>query len=481
MDIDEFNVLFEQTMEKISAENKEIYLLGDFNIDLLKIEDQNKNDEFYNIICTNFLVPHITLPTRITSTTATLIDNIFSNNLDFTHAISGNLTATISDHLPQFLIVPKDDIKVLKKQNLFRGDKNYDKASLVSEFINIDWKSILKLDEANPATSFDNFNKKINEIIDIHLPLKKLSKKELKIQAKPWITAGIRNSIKRRDKLLRKFIKSKDEGKIKEDLYSKYKALRNKVVSLTRTSKKLHFQQYFAENSKDIKKTWSGIKNIINFRNANKGQPSSMFIDGEFTNDSTKIANSFNNYFSTVAEKLQGNIYSFGADFTDYLKNPSENIFHFESADNQEVLLIIDSLENNKASGPNSIPTEVLKLIKNNICYPLKDIINLSFATGIYPNQLKVARVIPIFKNKGDPLMITNYRPISLLSNINKIFEKIVYKRLYSYLNRLNCIYELQFGFRAKHSTNHALLSLTEKIREALDSGNFACGVFIDL
>ena len=79
--------------------------------------------------------------------------------------------------------------------------------------------------------------------------------------------------------------------------------------------------------------------------------------------------------------------------------------------------------------------------------------------------------------------MVSNYRAISLLSNINKIFEKIVYKRLYSFLNKYNCIYELQFGFRAKHSTNHALLSLTEKIREALDSmgGKFACGVFIDL
>ena len=120
-------------------------------------------------------------------------------------------------------------------------------------------------------------------------------------------------------------------------------------------------------------------------------------------------------------------------------------------------------------------------MIKNNICYPLKEIINLSFAIGIYPTKLKEAKVIPIFKNKGDSLLFSNYRPISLLSNLNKIFEKIVYKRLYSFLDRLNCIYEFQFGFRARHSTNHALLSLTEKVREGLDGGKFACGVFIDL
>ena len=140
------------------------------------------------------------------------------------------------------------------------------------------------------------------------------------------------------------------------------------------------------------------------------------------------------------------------------------------------------TLNNNKSSGPNSILTDVLKFIKI-ICHPLKEIINLSFSTGIYPTQLKLVKVIPTFKNKGDPLLVSNYRPISLLSNVNKIFERIIHKRLYSFLNKYNCIYELQFGFRAQHSTNLALLSLTEEIREALDSkgGKFACGVFIDL
>ena len=121
MDIDDFNILFEQVMDKISKENKEIYLLGDFNIDLLKIDDENngkKNDEFYNVISTKFLVPYITLPTRITSESATLIDNIFSNNHNFFQAVSGKLTVSISDHLPQFLIVPKDDIKKKQKNKM---------------------------------------------------------------------------------------------------------------------------------------------------------------------------------------------------------------------------------------------------------------------------------------------------------------------------------------------------------------------------
>ena len=190
----------------------------------------------------------------------------------------------------------------------------------------------------------------MKEVINTYyLPLKRLSKKDLKFQAKPWITNGIRSSIKRRDKLLRKFIKTKDEV-LKHELYATYKTLGNKIVSLTRASKKLHFQKYFTENYKDIRKTWSGInnviKNVINIRNFNKGQPTSILIDGEISNDPNKIANGFNNYFS--------------------------NFFLFQSADSQEILLIIDSFDNNKSSGPNSIPTDVLKLIKNNIiCHPL--------------------------------------------------------------------------------------------------------------
>ena len=181
------------------------------------------------------------------------------------------------------------------------------------------------------------------------------------------------------------------------------------------------------------------------------------------------------------AEKLQQTTFLGNQDFTKYLGTPLNYNFLFESVDSKEVILIIDSLKNSKATGPHSVPTEILKIIKANLCYPLKEIINLSFATGIYPDKLKIAKVIPTFKNKGDQLLLSNYRPISLLSNINKIFEKLVYSRLSSFLNLHNCIYDLQFGFRAKHSTNHALFSLTEMIRNALDNGNFACGIFIDL
>ena len=207
----------------------------------------------------------------------------------------------------------------------------------------------------------------------------------------------------------------------------------------------MHYQKYFTEHAKDIRKTWTGIKNIINFRTMTKGQPTSMMIDNKLITDPTNIAEG---YFSSIAEKLQQNLTFGNNNFSKYLNEPLNNNFLFKSVDSNEIILIIASFENSKASGPHSISTEILKLIKHNICYPLREIINISFATGVYLDLLKIAQGIPIFKNKG-----LDYIP---------------------FLTLHNCIYELQFGFRSKHSTNHALLSLTEMIREALDNNSFA-------
>ena len=100
--------------------------------------------------------------------------------------------------------------------------------------------------------------------------------------------------------------------------------------------------------------------------------------------------------------------------------------------------------------------------------------------TGIFPSVLKTEKVVPVSK-KDSKLVYSNYRPISLLSNIEKIFEKLMYKRLYTFLNNNNIIYNLQFGFRQQYSTSHALINITENIRKALDDGNIGCGVFVDL
>ena len=126
---------------------------------------------------------------------------------------------------------------------------------------------------------------------------------------------------------------------------------------------------------------------------------------------------------------------------------------------------ITSSLNSNKSFGRNSIPTKILKLLKNDIFSQLADIFNISFSTGVCPTILKVAKVVLVYK-KDSKLDFSNYWPISLLSNIEKILEKLMNNRVYNFFTKNNPVYPLQFGFRQQYSTFHALTSLTEDIRK---------------
>ena len=140
----------------------------------------------------------------------------------------------------------------------------------------------------------------------------------------------------------------------------------------------------------------------------------------------------------------------------------------------------INNLEQNKSPGQDEFTSKFLKISANMIVPTLCEIFNLSIKTGEYPDPLKIAKVIPIFK-KGDPSLASNYRPISVLSCINKIFEKILFKRLYNFLEKYNILYEFQFGFRQGHSTEHALVEIVDKIKHAIDNNELTCGLFLDL
>ena len=117
-------------------------------------------------------------------------------------------------------------------------------------------------------------------------------------------------------------------------------------------------------------------------------------------------------------------------------------VIFLQCTDKGEIANIISSLNSNKSSGPNSKPYRILFLLKNEISKQLADLFNLSCTTGVFPSVLKTAKVVPIFK-KDSKLDYSNYRPISLLSIIEKILEKLIYKRLYTFLNKNNVIYDL--------------------------------------
>ena len=145
-----------------------------------------------------------------------------------------------------------------------------------------------------------------------------------------------------------------------------------------------------------------------------------------------------------------------------------------------EILETIKSLKNTNSTGYDDFSTKFLKISSSLVAKDLAKIFNLAINTGIYPDNLKIAKVIPIFKN-GDQTSVNNFRPISILSPINKVFEKILYSRLIKYIDKSNILYKYQFGFRKKHSTEHALIELVDQIRSNIGGNKMTCGIFIDL
>ena len=430
----------------------------------------------------NFLLPVITIPTKINRGTHTLIDNIFTNHLN-PDTKSGNLEINLSDgHLPSFLITPKQNQNHLpKKHNIFNRDKkHFNGDAFLADYLNVNWDEVIDLNKIDVNFSMNNFMSKFNEILDIHMPLRKISNREFKQKYKPWVTNTILNKISEKHKLFKKYLNCKNDAR-KVELFSNFKLLKNEITHDIRTSKKAYYQKYFTEHKGNLQKIWKGIKEIINIKSKNYDHPTCLQVGDHNITDPIQISNSFNDYFTTIADKiLEKRKYNGTKSYRDFLSNRLLENFVFEDCNENEIKSIISSLDISKSSGPNSIPTCILHLLKDVICIPLKQIFNLSFSTGQHPDILKISKTIPIYK-KGSRLLVSNYRPISLLSNLNKILEKLVHSRVYTFLEDFQCIYSLQFGFRKKHSTNHALIDITETIRQALDNKKHVCGVFVDL
>ena len=162
---------------------------------------------------------------------------------------------------------------------------------------------------------------------------------------------------------------------------------------------------------------------------------------------------------------------------TSFLKGNFPDSMFLSPFTSVEVDSYISQMDNNKSTGLYSIPVPLLKILKTHISPLISSLINDSFLCGIFPSKLKWAKVIPVFK-KGSRQDKDNYRLISVLSTFSKIFEKAVFKCLYGYLESRNILYPLQFGFRQKCSTNHALIQITESIRNSIDNNEFGCGIF---
>ena len=418
-------------------------------------------------------LPHILQPTRITEFSSTLIDNIYGNNFE-QESYGGNILVKFADHFSQFLIINKKIVK-LKPNDVYRRDlKNFNENAFIDDISIQNWNAKI----IGTDLKFNDFSWRLEACVDRHAPIKKLNKKHHKKMSKPWINKQIIKLIAHRERLFHK----KKENPQNQRIKSAYNLFRNRTTREIKKAKKNYYKEYFENNLTNMKKTWQGIKQIINLNNKSGPQISQLSYEGKQIKDNEGMANAFNDFFTKIGPKLDEEIPKCKkpGGSTSYLSPRIPQSFLITPTNPQEINEIISKLNDSKSSGPCSIPTKMLKLIKDEISIPFSDICNTSFSEGVFPDKNKMAKVIPSHK-KGSTKDVNNYRPISLLSTFSKIMEKLMATRLTSYLELYDIIYPNQFGFRSGFSTTHSLISITETVEKTIEERKYGCGVFIDL
>ena len=202
-------------------------------------------------------------------------------------------------------------------------------------------------------------------------------------------------------------------------------------------------------------------------------------IDGNIISNPYEVSNKLNTFYTTVAQKLVNKLPSSKISFKQYLRNPIQKTFFMSPTNPSEVEILINNLNVSKSSDIYDIPVKIIKVAGPYISTIFSDIFNKSFSNGVFPQKLKYAFVLPLFKG-GSKLVLSNYRPISILPILSKVLEQLMQARLVNFLTTNNIIYEHQFGFQQNKSATIAVLDVQTKIIEAFENKKIACGVFLD-
>ena len=355
-----------------------VVLLGDFNADLLKYDHDDDVADFLDTNYPKLLISNISSPTRIMTTSATLKHNILTNTYKNTF-MSGNLVTTLSDHLAQILIVPiQNTTRQKEPKKVYRDFQKFlrNKYIISRDLQNINWDAELQLNSKKITIPTKKVISKINNLINDWTPLKELSNSKQKLQNKPWITKGILKSIKNKNKQYEKMCGANDLTK-RKIIEQEFKTYKNNLLKLTRASKFNHYNSYIQENRLNLFKTWEGIRNMMNISKKSKNNINSTQVNGSDITDPAIIAIEFNNHFA-IAKQIEAKLIIPNSYFSNCLSEPVQETLRFRATNDLEIISIINSLNAKKAFGPASIPTNFLKLFKNELSKPVSLLANIS-------------------------------------------------------------------------------------------------------
>ena len=455
-------------------------ILGDLNMDILKYNTMESIRKFYQTFENQNIIPLINRPTRVTNNTASIIDNILSNN--YNNSKNYIICNSITDHFLIIKSIQKTDITYKNTTNTYHRRKfNTDNINHFSnKLINEDWSHILNTN--NTIDKWNKFFNKIDNIFNESFPNKKYTLKKDKkkdTNASPWIDDEIKKLFKIERKLYLKKLKSKLPLHNTQHVEFK-KELQSKI----RKAKIKYYENEFKKTKHDSKAMWRSINKATNRHTNNKKntKPDKIIINNKELTEDIDIATELNKFFNGIGTELSNKIHTDNTKQQEYINNIHEQNtrFKFKNITADDITKINKTLKPKLSAGPDGIPSVIIKTILQKIPRVLANIINSSLHSGIVHNRLKAAIIVAIYK-KGSKTDPNNYRPIALINAISKVLEKVVAHQLRMYLEKNNILACKQFGFRSLHSCIHAMIATMEKIEKDKDNKMSTSSIFIDL
>ena len=453
------------------------YIMGDFNVDLLHKAQGGIMPDVLGEFMSGGFYPLISLPTRITDTTATLIDNIWTNNLQAEIA-SGLVTVRLSDHLPVFSFMGGD-----REGNTETGKGS--KRRLVNEGRISRFAGALSgwcfeiQNSLGPGGNIARFRNEFRDLYNTAFPLvdKKKGKKDLE---KPWLDDdGFKALVAEKGELY----SLKLQGKLTGTMQERFVTVSKEVNRVRQRLKRSYFKKKLDEVKGDLRLTWEVLGEVLKGRKGRDRGPNCGYFEkeGEGVTGGDQIAEGFCDFYCNVGPKLAARIPKERKDAHLQFMGPRvDKSLFFRPTTPYEIEELCRGLDSNKSVGWDEVSPRVIKGVSRELASPLSAFLNYCLREGIYPECFKVARVVPVYKGE-DPTQFGNYRPVSVLPVLSQVFERVLQNRLVEFFSETGVLIPGQYGFRAGHSTAMAVLDMVEKIRGAWNSGNSALGVFIDL
>ncbi|XP_046675445.1 uncharacterized protein LOC124364198 [Homalodisca vitripennis] len=477
--VDGFLIKLEKLFKALKRESKRnhVYITSDFNIDILEsCRDYNLRNRFLNLLISYGYTYNFKMPTRVTKETMSCIDNIITNNRVKQSKLL-NIELGLSDHRALLISVDcKNDFTAQKGSTRKRIFTAQNIAGMVDCISNTSW-NVCQL--STVQENFNSFLSSFKTCFESSFPYKSVKAKcgsKNILKNKRWITNGIIESSKKKREL-HKIAKSSNDVNFIQYVKD-YKHIFKKVCT---AAKRMYNCKYISDSKNKSKAVWHVVKSELGISTTKKQDCTRLKIKDEICVDTKHIAHHLNIMFVNTTYKISANpqINSAIQLLSNFNCNKQAS-FVFKNVSAQEVHRVIMSLRNTKSVAWDEIPVQVLKASALYISQPLALIVNHSFMCGQFPSQLKYADVIPVFK-KGERQDPNNYRPVSILPSISKVFEKIAHKQLCTYLENNGFLCKNQYGFRSGHSTIEAASEMIEQILEALDGSQDTAGIFCDL